>query len=62
LSDAPKPPTCPICGKPAEQKFRPFCSSRCKDVDLHRWISGVYAVPAVEQDDIDEPEPDRERE
>jgi len=62
LSDAPKSPTCPICGKPTEQEFRPFCSSRCKDVDLHRWMSGVYAVPAVEQDDIDEPEPNRERE
>ena len=41
---------CPICGKPAEQQFRPFCSKRCADVDLNRWLSGVYAVPAVEND------------
>lgn len=41
---------CPICGKSAEQRFRPFCSKRCADVDLHRWLSGVYAVPAVEND------------
>jgi endogenous inhibitor of DNA gyrase (YacG/DUF329 family) len=33
------------------QKFRPFCSERCADVDLHRWFSGTYSVPAAEQDD-----------
>ena len=37
---------CPICGKPAVAQFRPFCSRRCADVDLNRWLSGVYAVPA----------------
>lgn len=45
---------CPICGKIAEQQFRPFCSKRCADVDLHRWLSGVYAVPAVEDDKVAE--------
>jgi uncharacterized protein len=35
---------CPICGKPALETFRPFCSRRCADVDLNRWLSGVYAV------------------
>jgi endogenous inhibitor of DNA gyrase (YacG/DUF329 family) len=46
---------CPICGKPADPPTRPFCSRRCADVDLHRWLSGVYAVPAVEgeEDDLD---------
>jgi endogenous inhibitor of DNA gyrase (YacG/DUF329 family) len=39
---------CPICGKPAAEHFRPFCSARCKDVDLHRWFSGAYAIPAEE--------------
>jgi endogenous inhibitor of DNA gyrase (YacG/DUF329 family) len=43
---------CPICGKPAEQPFRPFCSRRCADVDLHRWLSGAYAVPVIETDDL----------
>ena len=43
--------SCPICGKPADPRTRPFCSRRCADVDLHRWLSGVYAVPAVEADD-----------
>jgi endogenous inhibitor of DNA gyrase (YacG/DUF329 family) len=42
---------CPICGKPSERPFRPFCSQRCKDVDLHRWLAGTYAVPAVESED-----------
>ena len=40
---------CAICGKPQGERFRPFCSRRCADIDLHRWLSGVYAVPA--QDD-----------
>lgn len=44
---------CPICGKPAVERFRPFCSPRCKDVDLNRWFSGAYAIPAAESaDDI----------
>jgi hypothetical protein len=45
---------CPICGRPAEADRRPFCSKRCADLDLQRWFSGAYAVPAVE----DEAEPD----
>jgi endogenous inhibitor of DNA gyrase (YacG/DUF329 family) len=36
---------CPICGKPTLPGFRPFCSKRCADIDLHRWLGGVYAVP-----------------
>jgi uncharacterized protein len=51
--DQPTPrPTkrCPICGKPALHRFRPFCSKRCADIDLHRWLSGTYAVPVVEED------------
>ena len=44
---------CPICGKPAAETFRPFCSRRCADVDLNRWLSGVYAVPIKEDEDED---------
>ena len=36
---------CPICAKPSVEKFRPFCSARCKQVDLSRWLGGVYAIP-----------------
>jgi endogenous inhibitor of DNA gyrase (YacG/DUF329 family) len=36
---------CPICGRPSEDKYRPFCSRRCADVDLARWLRGAYAIP-----------------
>jgi uncharacterized protein len=39
---------CPICRKPASPEYRPFCSRRCADVDLQRWLTGGYAVPAEE--------------
>jgi endogenous inhibitor of DNA gyrase (YacG/DUF329 family) len=45
---------CPICGKAAVEAFRPFCSRRCADVDLNRWLSGVYAVPVTEDEEEDE--------
>ena len=38
--------SCPICEKPTEKAYRPFCSKRCADVDLGRWFNGSYAVPA----------------
>jgi len=44
---------CPICGKLAVAEFRAFCSRRCADVDLNRWLSGVYAVPGKPEDDED---------
>ncbi len=42
---------CPICGKPADPTERPFCSRRCRLVDLNRWMTGAYAVPVIEDDD-----------
>ena len=42
---------CPTCNKRAVREFRPFCSKRCADLDLGRWLSGDYAIPAVETDD-----------
>ena len=36
---------CPICGKPSQQATLPFCSKRCRDVDLNRWLSGSYVIP-----------------
>jgi len=44
---------CPICGKPTDAAIRPFCSKRCADIDLNRWLSGVYAVPVREEEDED---------
>lgn len=43
--------TCPICKKPADARYRPFCSRRCADVDLGRWLTGAYAIPGEEVDD-----------
>jgi uncharacterized protein len=48
---APKP--CPICGKPATAASRPFCSERCRDVDLNRWLSDSYRLPAAKDGDED---------
>ena len=40
-----KPKPCPICGKPRSDAFAPFCSSRCRDRDLAKWLGDGYAVP-----------------
>ena len=42
---------CPRCGKPADQKYRPFCSKRCADIDLGHWLKGNYVVPGREADE-----------
>jgi endogenous inhibitor of DNA gyrase (YacG/DUF329 family) len=36
---------CPICRSPTDAAYRPFCSARCRDVDLSRWLGGGYAIP-----------------
>jgi endogenous inhibitor of DNA gyrase (YacG/DUF329 family) len=51
---------CPICGKPSVRATRPFCSSRCADIDLHRWLGGVYIVGG--DDGSSEPDENREHE
>ena len=50
---------CPVCGKPRDKKYEPFCSRRCADVDLGRWLKGTYVIPGAERpeglvDDRDE--------
>lgn len=42
---------CPICGEPAARDAFPFCSDRCREVDLGRWLKGSYAIPAGEAED-----------
>jgi len=44
-------PACPICGRPTVVAVKPFCSKRCADVDLSRWLGGAYRVPMVERED-----------
>ncbi|MGD2133145.1 MAG: DNA gyrase inhibitor YacG [Maricaulaceae bacterium] len=41
---------CPICKKPTAPEFKPFCSKRCADVDLGRWMKGAYVVPGRDGD------------
>jgi hypothetical protein len=52
----PNPPRCPICGKPTDTRFRPFCSSRCADIDLGRWFNESYRIPTT----ADERDEDRD--
>ena len=54
-------PMCSICGKLMVQAFKPFCSARCADIDLARWLSGSYAISSQTEDDDEDgasaPEP-----
>jgi endogenous inhibitor of DNA gyrase (YacG/DUF329 family) len=50
---------CPICKKPAQKAYRPFCSKRCADADLGKWFSGAYAVPGEPVDPEALPPQDR---
>jgi len=57
--------TCPICKRPLEKseaarRFQPFCSKRCADIDLGRWLKGAYAIPAVEADEAETEAPAEE--
>ncbi|RYC32936.1 DNA gyrase inhibitor YacG [Lichenibacterium minor] len=50
---------CPICSRAASPEFKPFCSKRCADVDLHRWLGEGYRVPVALDDDMrDSPDPE----
>ncbi|WP_420858946.1 DNA gyrase inhibitor YacG [Marivivens marinus] len=46
--------TCPICGKQTDPKARPFCSKRCADIDLGKWLSGSYAIPSEDPEEAEE--------
>ncbi len=46
--------TCPICGKKTEARYRPFCSRRCADLDLAKWLGGSYAIPSEDPEDTEE--------
>jgi hypothetical protein len=50
---------CAICGRPAQLRYKPFCSKRCADIDLNRWLSGSYAVPAEEAEERPDESPDQ---
>ena len=50
---------CPICARKSDPKYRPFCSNRCADVDLAKWLNGSYAIPveAIDDENPAAPEP-----
>jgi len=45
---------CPICAKLAVQQYRPFCSKRCADIDLGKWLNEDYRIPAEEEAELDD--------
>jgi len=45
---------CPVCAKPGVDAFRPFCSGRCADVDLHRWLTGSYSIEGEPDEDVEQ--------
>nr|WP_136682612.1 DNA gyrase inhibitor YacG [Rhodobacter xinxiangensis] len=49
--------SCPICAKETDPKYRPFCSKRCADVDLGRWLKGSYAIPVAPEEEPTEEDP-----
>jgi uncharacterized protein len=55
-----KTPACVGCGKPMNPSYRPFCSRRCADVDLHRWLLDGYAIPGDLAEDMQSPEDEAE--
>ena len=52
---------CPICAKPADEKYQPFCTKRCADIDLGRWLKGSYVIPGEAVEETETGLPPRER-
>ncbi len=48
-------PRCPICSKPSDPAYRPFCSRRCSEVDLQRWLTGRYVLSGDGENDQEQP-------
>ena len=53
--------SCPICDRDTVAKYRPFCSARCADVDLGKWVTGAYAIPSSDPADAEEAADEIER-
>lgn len=51
-----RPRRCPICNAITDARWRPFCSKRCADIDLARWLGDAYRIPATDDGGNDEPE------
>jgi endogenous inhibitor of DNA gyrase (YacG/DUF329 family) len=55
-ASSPPERACPICRKPAQPDYSPFCSRRCADVDLQRWLTGAYVIPGEAEDEPRRPD------
>lgn len=55
-----KGPLCPLCKKPVDPAYRPFCSKRCADIDLAKWLRGDYLIEGEDKDIPDKKEEDPE--
>jgi endogenous inhibitor of DNA gyrase (YacG/DUF329 family) len=51
---------CPECGRPSARDTYPFCSVRCKNVDLNRWLSGAYVIPGEDAEDTPDGTPEQD--
>lgn len=56
-----KTPACPLCSKPRVEAYRPFCSKRCADVDMGRWLKEGYSIPGDETVETGDEASDAER-
>ena len=45
--------SCPVCKRKTDAAYRPFCSKRCADIDLAKWMTGSYAIPSDDPEDLD---------
>lgn len=52
---------CPICARKTDPSYRPFCSKRCADVDLAKWLTGAYAIPSTDPEDAEDIEREQAR-
>ena len=43
--------SCPICNKPSDPNYKPFCSKRCADIDLGKWLDGAYVISGSDEED-----------
>lgn len=51
---------CPLCGKRTEQKYKPFCSKRCADIDLGKWLNEDYRIASEDEANLEEDLPEEE--
>lgn len=55
MTNTPSPfSSCPICGHPTDKHYKPFCSKKCADIDLGRWLKGTYVIHTDEKPETED--------